>query len=249
VRPCGSGLKARYWKQLQCASKRRRQQAGQARLLASVRPRRRRILPEAYRYKPSGLPPTGPASWSNDLLDHKPLDCRLGRPPGGGRRPAGLCSVAPWTMPSDRPGAPIWDCRCCWLARSALGTLNHTLLSGRPAQRGDPAAGLVFNGPIHATNPSTLAAPERGSPRARLSAALPRSQPDPGCGLARTPPGTSLTCNVSPMTRHNLALVTRLSSSSAVGSWAVQRHRNGSGSVGSTAPGMRGPPKLDPRCR
>ena len=45
------------------------------------------------------------------------------------------------------------------VARSGLGTLNHTLLSLEAlAQRRIPVLGLVLNGPPHADNPRTLAA-------------------------------------------------------------------------------------------
>jgi len=85
------------------------------------------------------------------------------------------------------------------VARSGLGTLNHTLLSVEAlAQRGIPLLGLVFNGPIHADNPSTLAAltgaPVLGClpPLASLTAqTLAAAWHDSGLAA-------SLTCNVAP---------------------------------------------------
>ena len=45
------------------------------------------------------------------------------------------------------------------VARSGLGTLNHTLLSLEALrQRGVGVLGLVLNGPLHPDNPGTLAA-------------------------------------------------------------------------------------------
>jgi len=43
------------------------------------------------------------------------------------------------------------------VARSGLGTLNHTLLSLEALQRRDiPLLGVLLNGPPHADNPRTL---------------------------------------------------------------------------------------------
>lgn len=51
-----------------------------------------------------------------------------------------------------------WGLPVLLVARSGLGTLNHTLLSLEAlAQRRIPVLGLVLNGP-HADNPRTLAA-------------------------------------------------------------------------------------------
>ena len=52
-----------------------------------------------------------------------------------------------------------WGLPVLLVARSGLGTLNHTLLSLEAlAQRRIPVLGLVLNGPPHADNPRTLAA-------------------------------------------------------------------------------------------
>jgi dethiobiotin synthetase len=45
------------------------------------------------------------------------------------------------------------------VARSGLGTLNHTLLSLEALRRRQiPVLGLVLNGPLHPDNPGTLEA-------------------------------------------------------------------------------------------
>jgi dethiobiotin synthetase len=50
-----------------------------------------------------------------------------------------------------------WGLPVLLVARSGLGTLNHTLLSLQAlAGRGLPVLGLVLNGPLHPDNPSTL---------------------------------------------------------------------------------------------
>ena len=53
----------------------------------------------------------------------------------------------------------VWGLPVLLVARSGLGTLNHTLLSVEALRRrGIPLLGLVLNGPLHPDNPGTLAA-------------------------------------------------------------------------------------------
>ena len=50
-----------------------------------------------------------------------------------------------------------WQLPVVLVARSGLGTLNHTLLSLEALQhRGIAVLGLILNGPPHADNPGTL---------------------------------------------------------------------------------------------
>jgi dethiobiotin synthetase len=50
-----------------------------------------------------------------------------------------------------------WELPVLLVARSGLGTLNHTLLSVEALRhRGIPLLGLVLNGPFHANNTATL---------------------------------------------------------------------------------------------
>ena len=50
-----------------------------------------------------------------------------------------------------------WQLPVVLVARSELGTLNHTLLSLEALRRRNiPILGLVINGPPHADNPHTL---------------------------------------------------------------------------------------------
>ena len=52
-----------------------------------------------------------------------------------------------------------WELPVLLVARSGLGTLNHTLLSLEALrQRAIPVLGLVLNGPLHPDNPRTLEA-------------------------------------------------------------------------------------------
>ena len=51
----------------------------------------------------------------------------------------------------------VWNLPVLLVARSGLGTLNHTLLSLEALRRrGLEVLGLVLNGPPHADNPRTL---------------------------------------------------------------------------------------------
>ena len=51
----------------------------------------------------------------------------------------------------------VWDRPVVLVARSGLGTLNHTLLSLEALRkRRIPILGLILNGPPHADNPATL---------------------------------------------------------------------------------------------
>ena len=75
------------------------------------------------------------------------------------------------------------------VARSALGTINHTLLSlGALRARQVPVAGVVMNGPPDAGNRSTI----EQFGRVRVLAELPRVEPlDPAAIralAARIPP-------------------------------------------------------------
>ena len=50
-----------------------------------------------------------------------------------------------------------WQLPIVLVARSGLGTLNHTLLSLEALRRRNlPVLGLILNGPLHADNPRTL---------------------------------------------------------------------------------------------
>jgi len=75
-----------------------------------------------------------------------------------------------------------WQLPVVLVARSGLGTLNHTLLSVEALQhRGIPLLGLVLNGPLHPDNPRTLEA----IARVPVLAELPPLQPLSAEGLAQ----------------------------------------------------------------
>ncbi|MEB3335165.1 MAG: dethiobiotin synthase [Cyanobacteriota bacterium] len=152
------GLGASYWKPVQSGladggdSERLRQLLGLP---------RERILPEAYRLR-SPVSPHWAAERDGVRLDPEALalpavvgplvvECAGGllvplrRDPGPGALQ--IDQIARWALP------------VLLVARSGLGTLNHTLLSLEALRhRSIPVLGLVLNGPPHPDNPRTLEA-------------------------------------------------------------------------------------------
>ncbi|NQV11034.1 MAG: dethiobiotin synthase [Cyanobacteria bacterium] len=152
------GLEARYWKPVQCGLEDGGDSARVRRLLGlSEAEAAGRILPEAYRYSH----PVSP-HWAGELENNQLDPSRLELPAGAG--PLVVETAGGLLVPLHRDLLQIeqvrhWGLPVLLVARSGLGTLNHTLLSVEAlAQRGIPLLGLVFNGPAHPDNPSTLAA-------------------------------------------------------------------------------------------
>jgi dethiobiotin synthetase len=74
----------------------------------------------------------------------------------------------------------VWGLPVLLVARSGLGTLNHTLLSLEALnRRAIPVLGLVLNGPLHLDNPSSLEA----IGRLPVLAQLPPLEPLTAAGL------------------------------------------------------------------
>lgn len=113
-----------------------------------------RLLPEAYRL-------TAPVSphWAAER-DGVSIDpARLALPP---LSPLVVETAGGLLVPLRRDLMQIeqiarWGLPVLLVARSGLGTLNHTLLSLEALRaRAIPVLGLVLNGPAHADNPGTL---------------------------------------------------------------------------------------------
>ena len=149
------GLGARYWKPVQCgldadSGEGDRERVGR---LAQLAPER--LLPEAYRL----LAPVSP-HWAAEQEGVRIEDQRLALPPGGG--PLVVETAGGLLVPLRRDRLQIdqmvrWGLPVLLVARSGLGTLNHTLLSLEAlASRRLRVLGLVLNGPPHPDNPSTL---------------------------------------------------------------------------------------------
>jgi len=175
------GLGARYWKPVQ---------SGLAEGSDSQRVREllglpaERILPEAYRLQapvsPHWAAEQDGVAIDPDALALPDVDGPLVVECAGGllvplRRDSGpgalqIDQIARWALP------------VVLVARSGLGTLNHTLLSLEAlSHRRIPVLGLVLNGPSHPDNPRTLA--EFGG--VPLLAELPPIEPLNRAGLRR----------------------------------------------------------------
>ncbi|WP_094585544.1 dethiobiotin synthase [Synechococcus sp. BO 8801] len=148
------GLGATYWKPVQSGME-GGGDTGRVQQLLGLPPER--VVPEAYRL-------TAPVSphWAaeRDGLSIDPA--RLALPTGDG--PLVVETAGGLLVPLRRNWLQIeqlavWGLPVLLVARSGLGTLNHTLLSLEALQRRSiPVLGLVLNGDPHPDNPRTLAA-------------------------------------------------------------------------------------------
>jgi dethiobiotin synthetase len=171
------GLDAHYWKPVQSGLEQGGDRSSLARLLPEAT---HRLLPEAYRLSR----PLSP-HWAAELDGVTIEPERLQLPNVAG---ALVVETAGGVLvPLRRDWLQIqqlqrWQLPVLLVARSGLGTLNHTLLTLEALrQRTIPVLGLVLNGPSHPDNPRTL---EQlgGVP---VLAELPPLQPLSAVALAR----------------------------------------------------------------
>jgi dethiobiotin synthetase len=148
------GLGATYWKPVQSGME-GGGDTGRVQQLLGLPPER--VWPEAYRL-------TAPVSphWSAER-DGVSIDpARLALPAWDG--PLVVETAGGLLVPLRRDWLQIdqiavWGLPVLLVARSGLGTLNHTLLSLEALKRRSiPVLGLVLNGDPHPDNPRTLAA-------------------------------------------------------------------------------------------
>jgi dethiobiotin synthetase len=148
------GLGARYWKPVQSGLE-GGGDTGRVQQLLGLPPER--VWPEAYRL-------TAPVSphWAAER-DGLTIDpARLALPAWDG--PLVVETAGGLLVPLRRDWLQIdqiaaWGLPVLLVARSGLGTLNHTLLSLEALERRSiPVLGLVLNGDPHPDNPRTLAA-------------------------------------------------------------------------------------------
>ena len=146
------GLGARYWKPVQSGTD-DGGDSGRVQQLINLPPER--LLPEAYRLQ-APVSPHWSAERDGVLIDPH----RLALPPGDD--PLVVETAGGLLVPLRRDWLQIqqlerWQLPVLLVARSGLGTLNHTLLSLEALRRrGLAVLGLVLNGPPHADNPRTL---------------------------------------------------------------------------------------------
>jgi dethiobiotin synthetase len=170
------GLGATYWKPVQSGLE---GGGDSGRLQALLQLPATRLLPEAYRLQT----PVSP-HWAAELEGITIDSARLALPAVAGAlvvETAGglLVPLRRDWLQIDQLAA--WGLPVLLVARSGLGTLNHTLLSVQALrQRSIPLLGLVLNGPLHPDNPATLA----DLAQAPVLAQLPPLEPLTACGLA-----------------------------------------------------------------
>jgi dethiobiotin synthetase len=157
------GLGATYWKPVQCGLEPGPEGGGDRdRVQRWLQLPEARILPEAYRLR-APVSPHWAAELESDDPDRPgpPIDpARLQRPDVKG--PLVVETAGGLLVPLRLDLLQIeqiqhWGLPVLLVARSGLGTLNHTLLSVEALrQRQIPLLGLVLNGPRHDNNTTTL---------------------------------------------------------------------------------------------
>jgi len=171
------GLGACYWKPVQSGLE-GGGDSGRVQRLLDLPPAR--ILPEAYRLQ-APVSPHWAAEREGIAID----PARLELPATDG--PLVVETAGGLLVPLRRDWLQIdqivrWGLPVLLVARSGLGTLNHTLLSLEAlGKRRIPVLGLVLNGPPHPDNPRTLA--ELGG--VPVLAELPPIEPLDRAGLRR----------------------------------------------------------------
>jgi len=171
------GLGARYWKPVQSGLA-----AGSdsqwVQAMLGLPPGR--LVEERYRLQ-APVSPHWAAEQDQVVIDPQ----RLALPAGEG--PLVVETAGGLMTPLGRDWLQIdqirrWGLPLVLVARSGLGTLNHTLLSLEALrQRSIPVLGLVLNGPFHPDNPRTLA----GLGGVPVLAQLPRLEPLNAAALQR----------------------------------------------------------------
>ena len=147
------GLGAHYWKPVQSGD----DQGGDSDWIKTLLELPdQRLIPEAYRFQN----PVSP-HWAAELEGRQIAPERLALPKISG--PLVVETAGGLLVPLGRDWLQIeqvaqWQLPVLLVARSGLGTLNHTLLSVEALRhRQIPLLGLVLNGPLHPDNPRTLA--------------------------------------------------------------------------------------------
>jgi len=147
------GLSATYWKPVQSGLD---QGGDRAWLVDRLQLPDDRWLPEAYAFQ-APVSPHWAAEMEGITIDPDRLT-----PPPMSNRSLVIETAGGLHVPLTRDWLQIdqlqrWRLPVLLVARSGLGTLNHSLLSLEALrQRSIPVLGLILNGPLHADNPRTL---------------------------------------------------------------------------------------------
>ena len=146
------GLQATYWKPIQSGLEEGSDTDTVCKLLNL---KKNRSLPEVYKFNP----PVSP-HWAAER-EKKEIDTTLLTLPSVQNfliiETAGGLMVPITRNWLQIDQLKVWDLPVIIVARSGLGTINHTLLSIEALRkRNVPIIGLVLNGPLHPDNPKTL---------------------------------------------------------------------------------------------
>jgi len=146
------GLKATYWKPIQCGLESEGDTATIERLINLPSSRKQK---ELYKLKFPASP-----HWAAELENINIDPTKLVIPSVKG--PLVIETAGGLMVPITRKWLQIdqlqeWKLPIILVARSGLGTLNHTLLSLESLrQRGISILGIILNGPLHKDNPKTI---------------------------------------------------------------------------------------------
>ena len=147
------GLNAIYWKPVQSGLE---DGGDRERVMKLIDLPSDRWIAETYAFQ-AAVSPHWAAELENTRLDPDRLTL-----PATGARPLVVETAGGLHVPLTRTWQQIdqlqrWMLPVVLVARSGLGTLNHTLLSLEALRnRNIPVIGLILNGPAHADNPRTL---------------------------------------------------------------------------------------------
>lgn len=173
------GLGAHYWKPVQSGLA-EGSDTERVRQLLTLPPER--IVPESYRFQ-APVSPHWAARMEGVRIEAAALALPRVEAPLVVECAGGL--MVPLHLGTDGTllqidQLAVWGLPVLLVARSGLGTLNHTLLSLEALnRRAIPVLGLVLNGPLHPDNPPTLEA-VGGVP---VLAQLPPLEPLTAAGL------------------------------------------------------------------
>ena len=146
------GLEAIYWKPIQSGLEDGGDTGKVCELLNLTK---ERYYPEIYKFK-AAVSPHWAAEKENLVISPEKLVIPITQ------KPLIIETAGGIMVPLNRTWLQAdqlqkWMCPVVLVARSGLGTLNHTLLSVESLQRrGVPILGLIVNGPKHQDNPRTL---------------------------------------------------------------------------------------------
>ena len=146
------GLNAIYWKPIQSGIE---DGSDTDRIRKLLNLSQERWIPEVYKFQ-SAVSPHWAAEIDNEIVNPNLLKLPNVRSPLIIETAGGLM------VPLNRQFLQIdqlktWDLEVILVARSGLGTINHTLLSIEALRkRHIKILGLILNGPLHKDNPKTL---------------------------------------------------------------------------------------------